>query len=251
MKTIATALLLAAAACTHPMHDHGGTTVIETKQQPVVTCTSNVNARLAVHPLGDKSGANLKLDGMDDVLISELTKSGCFQEIERDKDKMAVLFEEVDRCAPDNKDRARFNCDTFAKNGNQLGVTHFVFADVVMFAPNVAASEIQASVPGIGGLEASQKYAAIVVNVRAVDAASGEVAAAAVVHAILPSTKAGLDLGIKGANLKTAAESHTPIGDALMDSLRASIGDLHKSWRDTHGNGSAAGSAAPAADAPK
>jgi curli biogenesis system outer membrane secretion channel CsgG len=248
MKTLATvSVIVLASACTHAVRTTSEPRI--EKKAPVVTCTSNVNARLAVHPLGNKSGADLKLDGMDDIMISEMTKSGCFQEIERDKDKMAVLFEEVDRCAPDNKDRARFNCDTFAKNGNQLGVTHFVFADVIMFAPNVAGSELQASVPGVGNIQTNEKYAAIVVNVRAVDAASGEVAASAVVHAILPSQKAGLDLGMKGANLKVAAESNTPIGDALMDSLRASIGDLHNSWRDTHGNGSAA-APAPAATTP-
>jgi curli biogenesis system outer membrane secretion channel CsgG len=203
------------------------------KEQYNYSCDATVDARLGVHPPGNKSGEDVPLDGMDDILIGELTRSMCFQAIERDKDKLAVLFAELDRCAPENPDRARFDCSTSPQTGKQLLVTHYVFVDLIMYAAHVAAAELEAKFPAVGELQANEEYAAVIMNVRVVDAGTGEVAAASVIHAIVPSAQAKLEVGAHGASLKLTAESSTPMGEALMTMLGKSIEDLHDSWRPT------------------
>lgn len=234
--------VLTLSACAKPTHDVAKPVV--TTQDYTFNCNAMVDARLAVFPTGNKSGQDVRLDGMDDILISELTRSKCFQGIERDKDKMAVLFAEIDKCAPDAKDRERYDCSTFAKTGKQLGVTHYIFSDIILVAPKVAAAELEAKFPTIGTLSANEEYAAVVMTVRAVDVATGAVAGSATVHALVPSVKAGIDLGMKGASLKAATQSTTPMGAAIMQMLSKSVDDMHASWRATAGNGSASGAAA-------
>lgn len=211
-------------------------------------CKGMKDGKLAVFPPKNKSGADVRLDGMDDIFISEMTRSGCFQMIERDNDKMQVLFAEMDHCAPDSPDKARFNCATFAKAGEQLGATHYVFEDVVMVSPKVASAELKAKFPMVGDLESNVEYSAVVMAVRAVDVSTGEVSASGTVTALVPSTKAGFDVGSHGAELKASIESHTPMGEAIMKMFGKSVDELHKSWHATSGKteGDAAGSAAPA-----
>lgn len=219
-------------------------------------CKGMKDGKLAVFPPKNKSGVDVRLDGMDDIFISEMTRSGCFQMIERDNDKMQVLFAEMDHCAPDSPDKARFNCATFAKAGEQLGATHYVFEDVVMVSPKVAAADLKAKFPMVGNLEANVEYSAVVMAVRAVDVSSGEVSASGTVTALVPSTKAGFDVGAHGAELKASIESHTPMGEAIMKMFGKSVDELHKSWHQTSGkptgdaagsgSGAGSGSAAPA-----
>lgn len=213
-------------------------------------CKGMKEGKLAVFPPKNKSGADVRLDGMDDILISEMTRSGCFQMIERDNDKMQVLFAEMDHCAPDSPDKARFNCATFAKAGEQLGASHYVFEDVVMVSPKVASAELKAKFPMVGDLEANVEYSAVVMAVRAVDVSTGEVSASGTVTALVPASKAGFDVGSHGADLKASIESKTPMGEAIMKMLGKSVDELHKSWHQTGGKtegqaGAAAGSAAP------
>jgi curli biogenesis system outer membrane secretion channel CsgG len=236
------------SACGSAVNTYDSPTVV--KPAYAYHCKERVTARLEVEPFGNKSGQEVRLDGLDDVLISELTRSNCFQEVERDEKKLAGLKKEIDRCDPNNPDRGYYKCDTFAKKGNFLGATHAVYADVIMVAPNIAGTELLAQFPGIGQVESKQSYTAVILNLRIADTASGEVAASSVVRAIVPAGKAGIDLGIKGATIKTAIEKHTPIGDAIMTMLGKSVEELHDSWRATTGNGSADGSAAGSAAAP-
>ncbi len=237
MKKLALTAVLALGAC-----GGGPATATRNQNQTIIekhssnfSCTNMVTARLAVFPPRNKSDQQVDLNGMDDILIGEMTRSKCFQNIERDKDKMQVLFAEMDRCAPDAPDRKRYDCTTFAAAGKQLGASHYVFADVIMVAPNVAAANLEAKFPAIGHLEANEKYAAVVMSVRAVDVSTGEVAASSVVHALVPSVKAGLDVGHKGFSIKAATESNTPMGDAIMAMLSKSVEDMNKSWHDTSG----------------
>ena len=213
-------------------------------------CKGMKDGKLAVFPPKNKSGADVRLDGMDDIFISEMTRSGCFQMIERDNDKMQVLFAEMDHCAPDSPDKARFNCATFAKAGEQLGATHYVFSDVVMVSPKVASAELKAKFPMVGNLDSNVEYSAVVMTVRAVDVSTGELAASGTVTALVPATKAGFDVGSHGAELKASVESHTPMGEAIMKMFGKSVDELHKSWHQTSGkpagDAAAAGSAAPA-----
>jgi curli biogenesis system outer membrane secretion channel CsgG len=233
------------SACGSAVNTYDSPTVV--KPAYAYHCKERVTARLEVAPFNNVSGQDVRLDGLDDVLISELTRSNCFQEIERNDKKLAGLKQEIDRCDPKNPDRAYYNCASFPKKGKFLGATHTVYADVIMVAPKIAGTDLLAQFPGIGQVESKQSYTAVVINVRVADTASSEIAASSVVRAIVPAGSAGIDLGVKGATIKTAIEKHTPIGDAIMTMLGKSVEDLHDSWRATTGNGSDAGSAGSAA----
>ena len=98
MKKLAFAFALILAGCAShtvaPVVTGAGSKVSTSPY--TFTCNSMADGKLAVFPPKNKSGADVKLDGMDDILISEMTRSKCFQMIERDNDKMQVLFAEMD-----------------------------------------------------------------------------------------------------------------------------------------------------------
>jgi curli biogenesis system outer membrane secretion channel CsgG len=187
-------------------------------------CDTALPGVYAARPFSNKTKATtLDLGGTDDLVMTAMTESGCFNVAERDK--VDLLVEEMKRCADDSADKQYFACDGFAKKGHLLGITYFAFGDVVLYEEKIKGVDLGLKIPGLGGIEASRSYFALSINVRFVDVETGKVASSKVVNAVVPDDQAGVDLSKGGFSLKAAAYSHTPAGKALQgmiaDAIRA------------------------------
>jgi len=178
----------------------------------------------AVRPLGNKSGAKLELAGTEDLLMNEMHHTGCFTLLERDK--LAVLIEEMKLCDDTNPDKAFFDCPSFAEKGKLLGASHMVVGDVILVEPNVSGSELKLKLPGVGELAAGETYGAVALQLRVLDVETGKVGKTTVTHAVLPSSQAGLGVEQGPIEMKAMFSASTPMADALQTMLASAVAEI-------------------------
>ncbi len=135
--------------------------------------------------------------------------------------RLELLLNEIKLCADDNPDRSFFRCDAFAKKGKILGVQRMVLPEVSFFEPEVKRSELEVKLPGLNlaGVELAQSYAAITLSVKVVNVETAEIDQQVIVHALVPSSKAGVTLGASGVALGAMMSQRTPMGIALQQML--------------------------------
>lgn len=227
---VVTALVAVLASC-------GGTgkpsaPVVKAPRKVAYSCEQPLAGRVGVTRLGNKSGKTISIDGMDDIIMAEMSRSRCFQVMEQDKDKLKMMWEEIDMCAVPNEDTRHFDCSTFAADGQMLGLTHMMVGDVIYYEDKVSGAAVAAKFPN-ASVKAAKSYAAIALDLRIVEIATRKVTAATVVSAILPSEEAAFSASGAGANMEAVIKSTTPMGSALMEMLGVAVERLHSDLKTT------------------
>ena len=220
---LATLLVAALAGC----HDEKAIETPVSKTTPTVatlvskSCSATQPRVFAARPFGNKTKAAVELGGTEDLVMTAMTESGCYKVAERDQ--VDILIEEMKRCSDDNPDKQYFKCDDFAKKGKLMGVTHFVFGDLILYEPKIKGAELGAKIPGLGGLEVGRTYGALQVSMRLVEVETGKVVTSKVVNAIVKDDEGGIDASAHGFSLKAKAYEKTPAGNALRDMIASAI----------------------------
>ena len=144
-----------------------------------------------VVPFKDKTGKDVDVTGMDELLAVELTKDPCITLVERAR--LQPIIDEIAHCDADNPDRDQFDCSTFAPSGKILGIQYMIFGDLVMYEP--ANNAIGAAV-------------------RAISVETGKVVGGETIDAVSPHVDVKLDAHSieKSAGSPTLASLITKIG---------------------------------------
>lgn len=194
--------------------------------KPARSCAAALPGTVAVLPLKNKTQAKVELSGTDDLVSTALLDSGCFTVLERDQ--MAVLIEEMRFCDENSPNRPYFDCGSFAKKGRLLGATIMILGDLAFYEANVKGADLSVKLPGIGGIDAGRSYAALAINLRAVEVETGRVRHSSMVHAVVPADRVGAELSAGGFELRAAATSRTPMGEALQGMIQQAVSQLRQ-----------------------
>jgi curli biogenesis system outer membrane secretion channel CsgG len=185
------------------------------------SCSAPLPGAIGVAPLKNDTKATVDLGGTDDLLMSAMSGSGCFDVVERDR--LDLLVSEMRLCLDQGE---WFDQTTCAKKGKLLGVSTLVVGSLTMFERDIQGADLALKIPGIGGVTAGRSYAAMQISLRAVDVETGRVRASTEVHAAVPSDEAGVDVAASGFTLRVAASSRTPTGDAVRSMLHSATKQL-------------------------
>ncbi len=198
--------------------------------KPVRLCEHEFAAKVGVTPVRDKTGKKLGLEGSDDLLSAALVGSGCFTVVERDR--VAVLIEEMKLCDASNPDKDYFDCDSFAKKGKLLGLSHLMFGDLIFAEDDVEGAQLVAKFPGVGGIEIGRRYSAMFLSLRIVEVETGKVVASEVTRALVPADKGGFGISSPGGfDFRASAEARTPFGDALRTMIDGGVAALRGGFK--------------------
>lgn len=173
-----------------------------------------------VVPFKDKTGKNVDVTGMDELLAVELTKDPCITVVERAR--LQPIIDEIAHCDPDNPDRAQFDCDTFAPSGKILGIQYMVFADLVMYEPSIAGGQLAGRTTD-RSLDAAASYGAIGLAVRTVSVETGKVAGGETIDEIIPAGEAKLD----AHSVQTSSRAGSPAVTSLMAKVSVRVHAWH------------------------
>ncbi len=211
----------------------GGSTPAASQPPPparVSLCPAPFPETYAVTPVADKSGKHLDLGGADELLSAAMVDSGCYRVLEREQ--LGILIDEMKLCSDSNPDKEYLKCDSFAKKGKVLGVQRMVLAEVSFFEPDVKGAELTAKVPGLSqvGIDIGRSYTALTLSVRVADVESGTKSDETVVHAVVPTDKAGITTGF---SFGVTAHQSTPMGVAIQDMLSDATKQLATSRKDS------------------
>jgi len=154
--------------------------------------------------------------GMTDMLTIALIKTNRFVVLER-----AVMKDVV--AEQDFGASGRVNAETAPKEGKIIGAQAMITGDITEFSYNQ--SSVGGSVPMLHGFGAKKdKVTALVaVDIRVIDAATGEVLASqrAQGKAEMSSVSASVTAG--GSNFSKATEENTPLGKAVREALEGAV----------------------------
>jgi curli biogenesis system outer membrane secretion channel CsgG len=171
--------------------------------------------------------------GVAEALMTELNKNGCYKILERKK---------IDQIVSEIKlgQSEYFDKSTTVKKGKLMGA-EFLFAGAVTeFDPAIGGASLSARVPGIGGIEASVTYAYVGLQIRMLNAETGEVVKSVRADGRIANVAAGGSFAWSGMQIGGSAFAKTPLGDAFKQALGAGV----KQMMDLMG---APAAAAPAA----
>lgn len=210
--------IVALAACGGGSNSAGANIQSDTAcATPPPACTAPLAGTFAILPVHNKTKQPMQLDGSEELLTNAMTGSGCFTVIERDK--VQILIDEMKLCDDTNKDKSYFDCASFAQKGHILGITKYVFSDIVAAEPHIKGAELALKLPGAGGIDAGTSYGWIQLAARVVNVEDGKVAASTVVNAFVSDSQGGISVSSGGFDLKAAAYSKTAQGCALQSML--------------------------------
>jgi curli biogenesis system outer membrane secretion channel CsgG len=156
--------------------------------------------------------------GMTDMLTTALMKTNRFIVLER-----AVMKEVVGE--QDFGASGRVNAETAPKEGKIIGAQAMITGDITEFSYNQ--SSVGGNVPmlhGFGGGAKKEKVTALVaVDIRVIDAATGEVLASERAQGKAEMSNVSATVTAGGSNFNSATEENTPLGNAVRQALEGAV----------------------------
>ncbi|MBI5528152.1 MAG: hypothetical protein HY897_17610 [Deltaproteobacteria bacterium] len=154
--------------------------------------------------------------GVAEALMTELNKNGCYKILERKK---------IDQIVSEIKlgQSEYFDKSTTVKKGKLMGA-EFLFAGAITeFDPAIGGASLSARIPGIGGIEASVTYSYVGMQIRMLNAETGEVVKSVRADGRIANVAAGASFAWTGMKLGGSAFAKTPLGDAYKQALSAGV----------------------------
>lgn len=182
---------------------------------PLWTADAQLKKRLAVGRFEDRTGSGYHSlgEGVADMLITALVKSGKFNVLER---------QEIERVIQEQQFGSSFMVtpETAPKVGQLLGVELFVIGSVTEFGTKENSVSLGLSAFG-GGV--TKKTARAVVDVRLVNTSTGEILASETFEGEESTT--GLSVNVQDIDFSnTSAWSDTDIGKAAREAVDGCVG---------------------------